>query len=268
MRKIAITLIVLLICTGSVFTQNKKRNIRAEGKYHIEQHLTLAQVKEKALFEAKKNALRKAGIGDQVTSTTFVFTSDSGDNDEFIEEYNQIGTILIGGMVVVKDEKIDEIPDNHGFINAEILCDVYDNQQQDLEFALKISDIEHIYKNNDKITFSVMPTKDCFLRFFWFDNTGLGTGGLIYPYISEEYNDKDVLYKANSINNFPPSAIDYFAEKHTQESLEKNIIFIVGTKKQIPFVGQSVNYNSFFRWYNEIPSDEKTKIFPLNLLIK
>lgn len=262
----------LLMTSGSMMFGQKDvvRNVKAEGSWDVVGDVSPAMAKEKALFEAKKNALRKAGLPTDVRSMSFSSIAKGEQNYEE-EDFNQINSVFISGSVILKKEPEfkSNYDGNNYTITASIVADVISDKGRDPEFAVEVKGFDFHYKNDDKLTFSVKPYKDCYLRVFWFTNTTTGEGDLLYPI--DAFNN-DIVLKEKTTYDFPLSSEYEVAKKkisyrlHIEGDKETNFIFIVATKKKIPYIGE-VNYQNFFKWYHEIDANEKTEIAGYQIII-
>lgn len=264
--------LLLLMTSGSMMFGQKDivRNVKAEGSWDVVGDVSPAMAKEKALFEAKKNALRKAGLPSDVRSMSFSSIA-KGEQKYDEEDFNQINSVFIGGSVTLKKEPEfkSNYDGNYYTITASIVADVISDKGRDPEFVLDVNGFDFYYKNDDKLTFSVKPYKDCYLRVFWFTNTTTGEGDLLYPI--DAFNN-DIVLKEKTTYDFPLSSEYEVAKKkisyrlHIEGDKETNFIFVVATKKKIPYIGD-VNYQNFFKWYHEIDADEKTEIGGYQIII-
>lgn len=264
--------LLLLMTSGPMMFGQKDvvRNVKAEGSWDVVGDVSPAMAKEKALFEAKKNALRKAGLPTDVRSMSFSSIAKGEQNYEE-EDFTQINSVFIGGSVTLKKEPEfkSNYDGNYYTITASIVADVISEKGRDPEFVLDVNGFDFYYKNDDKLTFSVKPYKDCYLRVFWFTNTTTGEGDLLYPI--DAFNN-DIVLKEKTAYDFPLSSEYEVAKKrisyrlHIEGDKETNFIFVVATKKKIPYIGE-VNYQNFFKWYHEIDADEKTEIAGYQIII-
>ncbi|MDD4847636.1 MAG: hypothetical protein PHR53_02580 [Bacteroidales bacterium] len=257
-------LVVLSVacCQISLFAQ-KKKTVEAEGTWEMHGDITPNQAKEKALFEAKKNALAK--VGENVNSISLLTTSS--DQQQFTEDFSELTTISVDGKVRLLNEP--DYAETRSNINgmrvmkASIKAEVMMDDRFDPEFVLNVKDLQNVYRHNDELSFSVELFKDAYVRIFWFDNTLEGKGDIIYPFPNF---DKDSLLPQGK-HIFPINKmLAYTVEKKNTEKTEKSILIIVATKRQIPFINE-VNYYNFFKWYQQIAGDERTNIYCHGFLI-
>ena len=82
---------------------------KAVGRWEVSDDITPKQAEEKALNEAKKEALRMAGVMENVWSVFGQVTADNG--TEFTEAYSSVSMLAISGMVNVTDKKVEDIWD-------------------------------------------------------------------------------------------------------------------------------------------------------------
>lgn len=258
---------IVLLPFSVVGQQNVVRNVKAEGSWDVVGDVSPAQAKEKALFEAKKNALRKAGLPTDVRSLSFSSVAQ-GESMYDEEDFNQINSVFIGGSVVLKKEPeyTSEFDGTYFTIKAKIVADVLATEKTDPEFVIDVNGFDFYYKNGDRLTFSVKPYKDCYLRVFWFTNTNTGEGDLLYP--MDEFNN-DIMLGEKNTYDFPlreigKKKISY--KLQIENDKETNFVFVVATKQRIPYIGD-VNYKNFFKWYHDIDAGMKSEIKGYQLII-
>ena len=95
----------------SVFAQTNDvvRVRKAEGRWEVSGDISAVQAEERALMEAKKEALRKAGVMESVWSVMGQVTSSDGIS--FSEAYSSVSTFSINGLVNVIDKKVEDVWD-------------------------------------------------------------------------------------------------------------------------------------------------------------
>lgn len=79
--------IFLVICfTASTLHAQKPVKVKgAQGRWQVSEEITLKQAEERAFMEAKKEALRKAGVMENVWSVFEVKKEDKADNSYALE---------------------------------------------------------------------------------------------------------------------------------------------------------------------------------------
>lgn len=235
----------------------------AVGRWEVSNDITPKQAEEKALFEAKKEALRKAGIMENVWSVFGQVTSDSG--NEFAEAYSSVSMLAINGMVNVTDMTVQDQWDPGLKRDVKIVTiDAYvtkDETQEDKTFAIEFFDIEPLYKEGDifECSFKIHGS-DSYLKFFWFGEDG---AAMIYP---NEYEGNE-LFKAGTSYHFPiTDSIEMVMEKNRKESEpEKVNIIAVATKKDYPYLGNT-DYQSILTWIYNLPADQRTLFYTLTII--
>jgi len=221
------------------------------------QNLSPEKAKEEAILDAKKNALRQAGIIEDIKSLDALNTFS--DNDKVNQFFNSFSTIELNGAIVdwsiVKEEKIIDEFNNfvyNVYIDAKILK--Y-STTIDKEFIVSIDGIKDAYREKEAISFTLKPTKSCYIKFFLIESPD--SVFLIYP---NEY-EPAVAFEANRNFRFPMNDhINYTASLN--KSSESNLVLIIATKKNIPFASE-VNYNNVMNWLNGIELDQKYVIVKL-----
>lgn len=98
--RIKICLLLVVIFTfseSSLFAKKVVKVKNVEGMWEVSGTLTLEAAEERAFLEAKKEALRQAGIMENVWSVFGQITQENG--SEFQEVYSQVSAIAIGGLI-------------------------------------------------------------------------------------------------------------------------------------------------------------------------
>ena len=174
--------IFLVICTiaAPLHAQNPVKVKGAQGRWQVSEEITLKEAEERAFMEAKKEALRKAGVMENVWSVFGQISQESG--TEFHEAYSQMNVLAIGGMVNVTNKKVEEVWDtNTRSLYKVVTIDavVQKEEKVDKSYALEVKGVANLYKEGDVFTCTLkVHGTDSYLKFFWFDSTG---GALLYP---------------------------------------------------------------------------------------
>lgn len=256
-------LIVVFLFSGLVLSAQKITKVKGvEGRWEVSGNLTLEQAAERAFLEAKKEALRQAGVMENVWSVFGQITQENG--QEFQEAYSQMSVLAISGMVNVTKKTVEDLWDpvaRRLFKVVTIDAQVRKGEKEDRSYVLEVNGIEPIYKQSELFTCSIkVHGKDSYVKFFWFDASG---GALLYP---NEY-ERNQVFKAGEVYRFPLSGkIDYAMEKVDKGApSEKVNIMIVATKTDIPYIGE-VNYPALLEWIYSIPVDQRCTFYQMALI--
>lgn len=260
-RLLGVIAILLLISAGSLCAQDIVKVKGAQGRWQVSEEITLKQAEERAFMEAKKAALQKAGVMENVWSVFGQITQNDG--QEFHEAYSQMSVLAIGGMINVTHKKIEEIWDTDTrslYKVVTIDATVQKNAKPDNAYALEVKGVETLYKEGDAFTCRLtVHGTDSYLKFFWFDSTG---GALLYPNTYEANN----LLKAGQEYKIPFSnAVDYLMEKQSGKDNEKINIMMVATKENIPFT-EVVTYQNVLKWVYSIPVNQRCAFYEMVLI--
>ncbi|MCF8367743.1 MAG: hypothetical protein K9G76_01780 [Bacteroidales bacterium] len=252
---------ILFLVFPFVSLSQKKVEIKATGQYEA-RDLTLEEVKSRAIEDAKKNAMVKAGIAENVTVTDFLYTFE--DNDKFQDIFQSFVSTETGAEIVI--EKVTEINrdiNEFGNILIEVEVDavIYKHKNKpDRSFVIKVDGIREFYYENDPLNFSFLPTQQGFLRIF---NVTDKLAFVLYPYEDTENSmlndEKGVVFEKNIKVNFPVNNnMDgyYFGIDDPVKDKEYNLLIFVYTKNEIPFLDEP-NVANIMRWIYEIPMDER-----------
>jgi hypothetical protein len=239
----------------------KKINVTATGKYEA-RDLTLEEVKNKAIDEAKRNAMLEAGIAENVSYSDFLYTFE--DNDKFQDIFQSFVSTESGAEIIV--EKVTETNrDINEFgnilIEVEIEATIFKHKEKkDPSFVFKIDGIREFYYENDPLNFSFKPSDEGYLKIF---NVTDKTAFILYPYEDNENemlnDEKGRIFNKNQKIDFPVNDnMDgyYFGIDSPGGEKEYNLLIFVYTKKDIPFM-EIPNVNNIMKWIYEIPTDER-----------
>lgn len=259
-------LLIIAIClfttTGALYAQQKTVKVKgATGRWQVSEEITLKQAEERAFMEAKKEALQRAGVMENVWSVFGQITQDDG--QELHEAYSQMNVLAIGGMVNITNKKVEEVWDTATkslYKVVTIDAEVQKEDKPDKSYALDVKGVETLYREGDVFNCKlIVHGTDSYLKFFWFDSNG---GALLYPNSYEP----DALLKAGKEYAVPFSnAVDYRMEKQQGKENEKINIMMVATKENIPFTDQ-VTYQNVLKWVYSIPSGQRCAFYNMVLI--
>lgn len=209
------------------------------------------KAKEEAILEAKKNALRRAGIAENINSIDALNTY--ADNRMINQTFNSFSFIELSGAIVdwslVREERTLNEFDNFVYsvyIDATIIkyATAYDR-----EFALKIEGLKEAYREGEAISFTIQPTKTCFLSLFLLESSD--SVSIIYP---NQFEPPMELQPAHWYTFPMNTQINYVA--NLNNSQESNVVIFIATKNNISFI-KDLNYKNLINWINEIEPYEK-----------
>lgn len=253
LRTIAVALAVVMTALGA-YAQNEtkieKKKVRgAYGEWSMSPDMTGDEIMERARHEAKEDALRKAGVGENVWSIFGMLTSST--SSTFMEAYSEMTVMSIEGKVKVIDTDCEWIlrdgnPIYTVMMDAEIIVD---NTEEDRTFAMKSYGIKDTYLNGEKChcTFTI-DGSDAYLKVFFFNEE---MAGLIYPTNPE---DKMRLYECGQSYRFPAKGALQMGKNGS--GAENIVLLFVATKKNYPYLGED-DATSILQWVYSIPADER-----------
>lgn len=214
-------------------------------------NITPEQAKEKAIEEGKREALRKAGVAENIVVSDALYSTADAENMKQV--FTSFSSIELSGQVldyvIVNEERKT---DRFGNFVVELLLDVevikYKNQP-DPEFDFAIQGVEDFYKAGTKLEFSFLPYQNGYLRIFYFDDAL--DCDMIYPNAYE----KSSVFTAGQKYNFPMNlSIDYTMEPKKER--ETNHLVFVFLKKDIPF-SDNISYKNLLTYINGISPDQR-----------
>lgn len=259
MRVNRLTFVFLPICLLVAFNSmsQKKHKVKAvKGEWVVSNDITIPQAREKAIVEAKLEALRQAGVPELISesSLSYVSEGENGMKDLFesITNANIFGEI--SDFKIVKEEKkINDV----GNIIYDVWIDatvVIHKELKDPGFGCDVKGIKSSYASPDALSFSITPSKDCYLRIFIVSEN---EGTQLYP---SKFEPQAILNAEKQIQ-FPRKGFQY--EISTEKKTEINYLILLLTKQDIPFKEKETPEN-ILRFISSInPSQKTLKTFSL-----
>jgi hypothetical protein len=244
----------------NLFAQ-KEIKVTARGNYEA-RDLTLEEVRNKAIDEAKKNAMVKAGISENVKVSDFLYTFE--DDEKFKEIFQSFVSTETGAEIMVEEVKeINRDINEFGniLIEVEISAIIYKHEEKkDPALIIKVEGIKELYLEEDPLDFSLTPSKDGYLKIF---NVTDETTFILYPYDDPAYSylkdDPERIFKKNEKVHFPVNQnMDgyYFGIDNESKQKEYNLLIFVFTKEFIPFM-EEFKVNNIMKWIYQIPLEDR-----------
>jgi hypothetical protein len=239
----------------------KEIKVTARGNYEA-LDLTLEEVRNKAIDEAKKNAMVKAGISENVKVSDFLYTFE--DDEKFKEIFQSFVSTETGAEIMVEEVKeINRDINEFGniLIEVEISAIIYKHdEKKDPALFVKVEGINEIYQEDDPLDFSFTPSKDGYLKIF---NVTDETTFILYPYDDPAYSylkdDPERIFKKNEKVHFPVNQnMDgyYFGIDNESKEKEYNLLIFVFTKEFIPYM-EEFKVNNIMKWIYQIPLEDR-----------
>lgn len=267
-------MLYMLFClTWLAGNAQDKVKVTAYGSY-VSRDLTPEQTRQKAMEEAKRDALIKAGVGENISVSDFLYTFE--DNEKFREIFQAFTSTEAGGEVII-DKIISEDRTFNEFGNMEIKLEVeatvfIHKGKEDPTLDIKIDGIEEFYKNLGYLQFTVTPSTDGYLKIF--NVTGEEVSSLLFPYKDEKQpylsDDPSLLLKSMQKTAFPVNkayADGYFLEiSNPDKDKEFNLLIFVFTRENIPFMNDASNMKQIMEWIYSLPV-EKRKVVQAGFVI-
>ncbi len=263
--------LILLVLIIQDVSGQKKVKVTAKGSY-VSLDLAPDQIKEKALVEAKRDALIKAGVAESIAVSDFLYTFE--DNEKFQEIFQAFTSTETGGEVIV--DKITENRSVNEFnalvITVEIEATVFvHDEKEDPTLNIKIEGIEDNYKNGEYLKFTVTAGTDGYLKIF---NVTEDYNSLLYPYLDEKVafysDDPKFMLKALQKTTFPVNKAipdGYLMEiTKPEKNKEFNLLIFVFTRENIAFLEDGSDMKKIMEWIYSIPMD-KRKVVQVGFVI-
>ena len=264
LQKTVSFIILSCLLVGSIHAQRNSKSIKdVTGIAYLTERKTLEKARTEALANAKQKALVEAGIIENVQNVQLLLTEDT--ETSFEQSFSEVILNEMRGGIsdyeIVGDYRnsIDEFGNIQVSvtINAQV---VRYKTDVDPGFMARIDDLKSIYSNGETLKFTVLPSKESYLRVFLFESNQ--SGSIIYP-LNKVHSD--TLLTSNQTYTAPFSnMIDYYLD--AQESDGAYHLVVVLTKEKIPFImaeSDEGSYNSIttvkdiLSWIYRIEPDQR-----------
>lgn len=252
-RALIVILVLGIASANQTFAGRKTKEIKIEGavgKAIGGPDDSPAQVKQKAINNAKVEAMRKAGIAEHINSYSDYFRSESNNTMEELFSSDVLSNIR-GSVKDVEEvfSKAGVTDEGQISYTVTINCTVIKyTTERDLTFDAKIEGIKMFYREGDGLEFSVTPTADCHIRAFMFYS---GDAFVLLP----NQVEKDLHLKSGITVKFPLEAGEYQLDAGGKVNETNRLIFVL-LKQDIPYF-EKVAYQNIIDWIFTIPPDER-----------
>lgn len=250
------SLIFLFFLFSLPLTAQKIVNvIGVKGMAFISGDISPNQAKEIALKEAKINALKAAGIGENIKSYQLLFTSQ--EKNDYSQFFNSDIQSEIQGAVesfYIVNEATVKKSDFELYVEITIDAAVIKYETKpDITFDTNIEDLKAVYNNHDNLSFSIITSQNCYLTIFNLSDT---EATLMFPNAYEKQNS----LLAKQSYKFPLGNVDYELETNLKDKESNRLIFVF-TKTEIPFIkmdkNQVTSSDAIFSWIFSITPDQR-----------
>ena len=271
MRLECISFFIFCLISLSSHGQQQVR-IHADG-ISISQDKTPKEALKEALIDAKKNALLKAGIPENLVVSNLLYEYGNERNVESyfhgISNIESNANILIDSIYTERKQF-----DQYGnmVISVEIDAVVFKySKSKDSSFFFKISELKDLYYENESIHFSFEPSQDGYLTIFAFNEN---ESYVLYPFEHDQYDYlsdvKAQLFTEDRIVSFPINEAykpGYSIEMNAPSADERSLLIFVFTKKYRPWIDDQISLESVMRWMYKIPLNQREVAFR-NVVLK
>lgn len=245
---------ILLLTTNIISAQKVVKVKDIKGMAFITGDVSPNQAQVLALNDAKINALKAAGVGENIKSYQMLFNSQA--KNEYSQFFHSdIQSEIQGAVQNYEVKKQATIQKNEIELYIEVTIDasiIKYETKPDYTFDVNIEGVKSVYNNNDNCIFSVAATQLCYLTVFDITDS---ESSLLYPNSYE----KQIPIKAGELYKFPNANIEYGLE--CKKCPETNRFIFVFTKTQIPFIkidkDQLTNNDAIFNWIYSIMPDQR-----------
>lgn len=258
LSKLFTTTLVLTLFIFPTFSQEEIKIKGVKGVGVIAGRISFEDARREALNKAKVEALRQAGVSEQLQSYEMLFRSEV--NNDFSEFFSSdIQSELRGAVkqyeIISTESKTNpdtKLPEVEVTLNATVI--LY-TTGPDPSFNVKVEGIKGIYDDGEYLTFSIFSTKDCYLHIFGIADSYTS---LLYPNYIENFK----LIEANKTVTFPMGRVDYPLFKDTKEPEVTRVVFVF-TKDPVRYLNfegheeQATTSEDIFSWIYSLMPEQR-----------
>ena len=255
MKRIVSILAIALLATCTLCPDivARPKKVTGVGICVWDDHMTGVQAIEFARREAKKDALRNAGVEERVWSIFGSNLSSDSNDPAFFEAYSEQSMVTIDGLLKQYTENVRTEFDPESQTPRKIVEVVAyvdpDEQKGDPTYKMQVSGLKDWYADGEDFDFTIkIHGHDSFLKIFYFNDS---EAELIFPneFALGTVYKKDVTYKI-------PSTTTFKASKGPDEELANVNLVCVVTKRNFPFTAKPTAKN-IMSWLHSLPVDER-----------
>lgn len=252
MRKLSVAhLFVWFLLPLGLLSQKKVKLESVVGEWVLSNDITLPQAREKAINQAKVEALRLAGVPESIFDSSISFKSDKqGEMKEVFESLTSVNTF--GEILDFDVETEGKIVNEFGNVIYKVTIDatiIVHNEAADRSFVFEVNGIRDKYQSLDKLVFEITPRQDGYMQVFILEEDD---ANMLFPNMYEPQE----LLKGNVTVKFPRSkGFDY--EVSSKTSNELNHLIFCFTKNDIPFA-ETESLSSILRFIGSISPPQKS----------
>lgn len=234
----------LIICALStaIAVHGQRQEVHNVNGRAVIANISPEQARERAIELAKTEALRQAGAEEWVQS--FDFLEKREESKKFEEFFHSLTSVQsMGSVVDWKVNKENKGVDAFGSLFYEVSLDatvVLYKTRSDPSFQMSVNGIHPVYKNEEKMSFEVVPQQDGFLKIFLLDEARAVS--LLYP----NQHEPQASMRGATTYKFPQSP-HFNYEVYTDKKEETNYLFLVYTRRDVPYRG-SDDFSDFIEY--------------------
>jgi len=224
------------------------QKVEVKYRYYIPENISYQKAISNALAYSKSEALRKAGIVENITNYTSMMTAEI--KDDFSGFFRDELLISINGAVkewkhITAPKKGYNSEKDQFFIDIAIEANVLKYRtKNDPTFAAKIDGLIPSYISSDdtRIDLKIKPYQNCYLKVFYISES---EAQILYPIEVDQHTEQPTIFANKKLIKNDVLEIDYLYPE-TEKGIEFGKLIIVITKNNIPYTESKANEQGFF----------------------
>lgn len=249
------------------------QKVNVDYKYYIPENISYDKGLSNAIGNSKTEALRKAGLRENISNYTSLITAET--KDDFSEFFrDEILVTLNGGIKEWRHlnppQKGYDAEKDQFYIDLYIEADVIKYKSKpDPSFSARVEGLRPSYVSDSEnpIDLSVRPFQDCYLKVFYISDK---EAQVLYPIEVVLGSNQPSSFKNKMLPNNQLFKIDYLYPDTELETEFGKLILII-TKTDIPFSKSKLDYETglytkttiddIFEWILSIEPDQRKEYY-------
>ena len=260
--KVSLSLLFIFCVSIQAFSQRNKQSKpeeifvpRIEVTVVGGSDLSPEMLKEKAIKEAKLNALHQAGLEEHISVYENYYISETKGNFEELFTSDIISDIR-GGVKEfnVKSAIPRFLEEGMGMeltLTAEATV-VKFNEERDITFDYILEGLRLFYRDGEDFMFTIRSSKPAYVRVFLLSTSEENVADILFPNSYEP----DVALHPDSTTTFPIDTVRYHYPMSTTIKEDPHKMIVVLLKQKIPFL-HDFTFEDIARWIVEIPPSQR-----------
>ncbi|MCB1189834.1 MAG: hypothetical protein KDK90_05345 [Leptospiraceae bacterium] len=251
--RIFITIVFILLLIVPLSGDDSVSILDAVGKYKFPDSESVKSAKQKATNNAKLDALKKAGVLEDISAFESLYRSETTGKG-YSEAFSSLIQLQMRGATKNCTEQSNEekkIYEGWREIEVRLKCNVVKFKDgPDAGFIAKVDGLKSSYKNRENLKFSIGISQDAYMIGFIINSE---RGFQLYP---NDYEQSKMLSKEIGTDFPRREKVNYKLELNKNDKRNEHLLILVFLKEDIAYTGGNTS-QSILEWIQLVPPNKK-----------